>query len=1340
MEANISRFLVDPEAILVAPIDLQLAITSYIDTPQQLLSVLVNSRDSDVASAARLHITWAGEIEGDVERTINDLLKTQQIGQNDRLAVELLKLGTVPPCFVSQWVPPNQIVERLDNPHMPLEYKIQFLERLARTDRLDIVVPVAGSIDTPPLLLAQLIGSVHLVIRDTARNNPSCPPEAIELIDRTYEVAASWDTEPAQLDISATSHWDWIRLIVAQNPSSNAETLMALAQDEIDRIRVVVANNPHAPAEVLQVLAEHNQGEMRSLVTKHPHTSEETLHQLFPYCRNVLQSRSDLPLSILERFFNERDRCKALWEDYATREFLLRNSQTSAELLAELATDYLDEIRANRAALNHRNSEVLKTWILEATDYLDRIVQHPNIGVETLTNLANHYNPKVRLAVGLNQRTPEAIKFSILEQLGCHPIKLDFRQSVVYDSEIKTAIARDLNTPQSILSRMAENEFKENKIKTEIGRILEVYCPADSDWADTNSDRILSRLKDEVLNPAGIVIDLDLWVETIVNENLSLPEIQATWRSLLPQLSNESLKQVINTVSNLLSSVRNELDGNPFWTSVVAALLSNQQTPEMLRERLWLQYQKQPEQYSNIYHRDTNVRLALAINPSVSIVRRKEYLRQIVNSYQKMSDSIAENPTIPQDLLLELADINAGIRQAIAKNPNAPCSLLLELSKNSNSTTRNYVAKNPSTPLDILLTLTNDGALNNPNFPPLERYRVTLENNLANERQQASSLIANLPLKTKLSLTQVVEGNELPAKLAIARELQTPIDILERLAEDPNEDVRCAVANNRNSPLATLLKLADDPSSKVKLQLIYHQFNRSTPVEILAKLASDPHEMVRKEIASNPNTPPEILAQFADDSSDWVTKELVCNANTPVDTLEYLGVQRRIVNARNTKTPPAALAAQVHFVFTLGQQPIADVIKADIKQADIESLLGNYEGSQMPAISLERIANRYESWISPNINDHSNTPPIVLGWIAKVANHRNTPAASLEKLANDSYDPVLWGIARNPNTPPQVLEKLLREKYDTMAGVMVERAGIPPQVMGRLLEHPSPQVRGRVVYRNNFPLDLADRVIRTETQDSVLISLARNPILTSELISEFIQQHGLKPDICIALLYQPNLTTEHWQQLANSQAEAVRLAITSRQNTPIDILAILADDRELPIRMTIASNLQTPSDILVKLATDSEAEVRTKIAANPQVSTSILETLAIDLSVEVRRSVLNNPQTPASIRNDLEDIFGRKPIAMTIDTLRDLPRIYNPANDDLTTILTEYAQSENNFVRLVSLLHPLMPAEVIERASHSPRWSDRYAVAKNPNTPDPLRQNLAQDSNRIVRAIASMTN
>jgi Leucine rich repeat variant len=1306
VEAYLPRFLAEPATILEAEIDLQLAIANYIDTPHQLLAVLVNSPDLDVASAARLHVTWAGEIEGDVEREIDYLLKTQQIGQNDRLAVELLKLGTVPPYFVSQWVPPDRIVESLDNPQMPVEYKIEFLERLAREDRLDIVVPVAGSSDTPRQLLARLIGSVHLAIRDIARNNPSCPPEAIESIDREYEIAANWDTPPAQLAISATSRWEWIRLTVAQNPFTSAETLLVLAQAEAARIRLAVANNPHSPAAVLQVLAENNDGGIRSLVAKHPHASEETLHYLFTDCQSVLRSRTDLPLSILERFFDERDRQKGFWEHSSIRDFLRQKPNTSAELLAQLATDCLDEIRMDMVARNPRNSETLETWVLEATDYLGWIVQHPNIGVETLTNLANHYNPKVRLAVGLNQKTPEPIRFNLLEQLGCHPVQImDVRESFICDMDIKKVIARDLNTPVSILTIMAENELINNKVKIKTGRTL------DGDWIETSNDTIVSRLKNEILNPAEITIESARWVEIIPDNDFDFQQLEAQWQELLPQLSSNSVKAVIGNIIAISNSIRKFLPRDPFWNTVVS-LLGNPRTPEILREQLWQQYQRHPD-ITRYPERDLPLRFALATNPSTPEARRREYLRQLFD--RGLTESIGKAPNIPQDLLLEFADINAGNRQAIARNPNAPYSLLLELSKDSNSTTRNWVAENPNTPLDILLTLTNDGALKNPNFPPLEVYRVTLANNLSNERQGASALIASLPLKTKLSLTQVVEGNELPAKLSIARDLQTPIEILERLAQDPNEDVRSTVASNRNLPLATLLRLADDPSSKVRSQLIHQQFNRSTPIEILAKLAEDPDSNIKMNIARNANTPPEILTQlaFADDPGGWISSSLVNNQNTSVETLEYLGVERHVVNAHNKKTPPNALAAQVDYALTMYDAE---------KNRIFEFLLRDLEGSQMPASSLVKLATNYESWIR-----------------ARVASHRNTPAATLEQLSNDkSYEPILWGIARNPNSPPALLEKLLREDYQTVANYMVERAIIPPNIMGRLFESESEHLRSRIVYRNNLPLDLADRVINTETHDSVLISLARNPILTSELISTFIQRHELKPDVCTALLFQPNLTIDHWQQLANNQSEAVRLAIASRENTPIDILVILADDRELQVRRAIASNLQTPSDLLIKLAADLEAEVRTRIAANPQTPVPTLETLATDASVEVRRSVLNNPQTPASIRQDLEDIFGRNPVATTIDTLSGLPRIYDPANDDVITILTEYARSDNAFVRLVSLLHPLMPSEVIEGASRSAYWSDRYAVAKNSATPDLVRQSLRLDSNRIVRAIAQI--
>ena len=110
---------------------------------------------------------------------------------------------------------------------------------------------------------------------------------------------------------------------------------------------------------------------------------------------------------------------------------------------------------------------------------------------------------------------------------------------------------------------------------------------------------------------------------------------------------------------------------------------------------------------------------------------------------------------------------------------------------------------------------------------------------------------------------------------------------------------------------------------------------------------------------------------------------------------------------------------------------------------------------------------------------------------------------------------------------------------------------------------------------------------------------------------------------------------------------------------------------------------------------------------------------------------------PASIREALRDLVPQPITRQTSSTLGSLSRLYNPSTDDLATVLSEYAQSDNAFVRLVTLLHPLTPRDVLQQGARSGSWLERYAVADNPATPVESAVQLAQDSNRIVRAVAN---
>jgi hypothetical protein len=168
----------------------------------------------------------------------------------------------------------------------------------------------------------------------------------------------------------------------------------------------------------------------------------------------------------------------------------------------------------------------------------------------------------------------------------------------------------------------------------------------------------------------------------------------------------------------------------------------------------------------------------------------------------------------------------------------------------------------------------------------------------------------------------------------------------------------------------------------------------------------------------------------------------------------------------------------------------------------------------------------------------------------------------------------------------------------------------------------------------------------------------------------------------------------------------------------------------------VAINPNTPANTLEFLSQDIDAKVREAIASNPNTTPSVLEQLAQDEKVEVRRAVAKNSHTPATIRESLRDLVMQPFTHQSSPTLRGLSRIYNPDADDLPTLLSEYVQSPNAFVRLVALIHPLTPVDSLEQGSQSVFWSDRYAVADNQSTPVKMRQQLAQDCNCMVRATA----
>ena len=116
----------------------------------------------------------------------------------------------------------------------------------------------------------------------------------------------------------------------------------------------------------------------------------------------------------------------------------------------------------------------------------------------------------------------------------------------------------------------------------------------------------------------------------------------------------------------------------------------------------------------------------------------------------------------------------------------------------------------------------------------------------------------------------------------IAGYAYTPLEVLDRLADDKDPQVRLTLARNWRTPHGALNRLADDPAVHKALAS-----NPNAPREAMNKIAATTEdEEVRRILADSSNTPPEGLATLAEKTSDaWTQHSIARNPHTPKEVL-----------------------------------------------------------------------------------------------------------------------------------------------------------------------------------------------------------------------------------------------------------------------------------------------------------------------------------------------------------------------------------------------------------------------------------------------------------------------
>ena len=197
---------------------------------------------------------------------------------------------------------------------------------------------------------------------------------------------------------------------------------------------------------------------------------------------------------------------------------------------------------------------------------------------------------------------------------------------------------------------------------------------------------------------------------------------------------------------------------------------------------------------------------------------------------------------------------------------------------------------------------------------------------------------------------------------AVTTTYATP-DLLERLSQSNDDEIRKNVAKNSN-----------------------------TPLKVLSILSQDSNEDVRANIASNPNTPIEILSIMSKDSSIYVRGRIALNSSTPLEILKKL-----IDNGE--------------------EDIISCVVRNPHMNADFLYEMSKYGSTYI----------RWNTAMNPDIPqkcirllfiDKDSTVR------ANIAEHSKTSSYILAKMSKDIEYSVRQNVAKNPNTSSDVLDAL----------------------------------------------------------------------------------------------------------------------------------------------------------------------------------------------------------------------------------------------------------------------------------------------------------------------------
>jgi hypothetical protein len=657
-------------------------------------------------------------------------------------------------------------------------------------------------------------------------------------------------------------------------------------------------------------------------------------------------------------------------------------------------------------------------------------------------------------------------------------------------------------------------------------------------------------------------------------------------------------------------------------------------------------------------------------------------LEKLVRKSQKVARMVAANPASNDYILAKITRIypyDRDLKAAIASHPNTPPDLLLNLSSEY--------------PIQVF---------NNPSFRGNNNLIFKVSKNVL-ERMLMQPYVCKSFLTTLLShpTTDVVISADLRLKL---------------------NDL-----NTQNHLKIHLEHLDELAYQGFNLPYLF-ALNELTPADLLEQIASHSDPKVSKALAANPNVSPEIIERLVVQFPDEVLK------NPSIDLLIILNpyllrsipTKKIEIILQQPNVPESLLA----YYTNLTDNDLRTAAKFHINLVKEE--LDNWQ-----ELAKEAIKNTTLPWhkiVSVSFIKElwKDYPELLLN----NSEFRQSLALDFELdaklalfLAEDSIDEVRLSLSRNPNIPTIVLDKLAGDRSLEVRLNVAKNPHTAKEILEDFVTNPDDRFMKAVASNPNAPIPILKWLANYKNFK----------------VREIVANNPSTPKSCLA-------------RLANDEYASVYHAVFTNPVIPRKWLvkAFFKRRHDGTIRHALAKNHQTPLEILKILCYDFNQLTAYEVLRNPNLSSDfigkIFDKNLPDYFIE---AVTSNPKTPPEIiQNIINDLYqcgclGDLGYSPYQNIHKTFPVLFENAmeayNYQFRPLADKINNSEYMLKKLVATPKPSADRLAIFLSNHatpsiltdnytSPSWLERYAIARNLQTPDVILERLSQDANAIVRA------